>query len=114
MDFRLSVASVPNDAAVVTVVGELDLYRADELTESLDAAQEAGRNVVVDFGGCTFFDSAALGVLTAAADRLRRRGDELILVSDDPRTLKTLEITGLDRIFRVERTLLSAIGDLAG
>jgi anti-sigma B factor antagonist len=114
MDFRLTVARVADDAAVVRVVGELDLCRADELTDTLVAAENAGRSVVVDLGACTFFDSTTLGVLTAAADRLRRRGDELVLVSDDPRTLRTLEITGLDRIFRVERTLHSAIGDLAG
>jgi anti-anti-sigma factor len=44
--------------------------------------------------------------------RFRARGGELVIVSDDRRVLRTFEITGLDRIFRIERRLAEAVGGL--
>jgi hypothetical protein len=37
-----------------------------------------------------------------------------VVVSDDPRILRVFEITGLDRVFRIERSLMEAVGELAG
>ena len=44
---------------------------------------------------------------------MRSSGGECVLVSDDPRVLRVFEITGLDRILRIERSLLEAVSELA-
>jgi anti-sigma B factor antagonist len=70
---------------------------------------DGASNAVVDLGGVGFIDSTALRVLLRALPRFSRRGGTLVLVSDDRRVLRTLEITGLDRKFTVEPKLSEAI-----
>ena len=98
------------DVHIVTASGELDFYGAGSLEAELHRVQEdRGSNVIVDLLGVPFLDSTALGVLVATAKHLRALGGRLALVSDDPRTLRVFQVTGLDGIFVLERSLSAAI-----
>ena len=110
-DLNVTVQSARYEQAfVVTVYGELDLHGAGLLGAELDRVlDERATNVVVDLLRVTFLDSTALGVLVGAAKRVRARGGSIVLVSDDPRTLRVFEITGLGGIFLLERSLVAAI-----
>ena len=107
---RATTAQIGADAYVVSVSGELDIATAGRLGEELEHTSERGaRRVIVDLVGVTFIDSVALGVLTEEARRLRANGGICIVVSQDPRILRVFEITGLDRVFRIERSLAEAV-----
>src|SRR5207302_8950508 len=100
-----ATAQVAADGYVGSVAGELDLATAGRLGEELDrTAARGARRVIVDLAGLTFMDSVALGVLTAAARRLRDDGGVFVVVSQDPRILRGVELTGLDRVFRIGRS----------
>jgi anti-sigma B factor antagonist len=107
---RLSTARFA-DAYIVTAAGELDLHTAPRLDDELAAltARHAAK-IIVDLADVPFIDSTALGVLVAAAKRARTDGSLLILVTNDPRTLRVFEVTGLDRTFNLERSLPDAVG----
>ena len=107
---RATTAQIGADAYVVSVSGELDIATAGRLGEELErtSARDA-RRVIVDLVGLTFIDSVVLGVLTEEARRLRAHGGICIVVSQDPRILRVFEITGLDPIFRIERSLAEAV-----
>ena len=109
---RLRVATAQfADAHVVSVNGDLDLHSAPRLQIELDALREDGaRKMIVDLVDVPFIDSTALGVLVRAAKQARADKAQLILVSNDPRTLRVLEITGLSRMFVLERSLADAVG----
>ena len=110
LDFRITSARLGDDAFVVAVGGEVDLYTAPQLDEQLQSVVDAGaRRVLVDLAGVHFIDSTILGVLNRSRDRLAARGGELVLVSDDRRILRLFEVTGLGRRFRIERTLTKAV-----
>ena len=110
---KATTAQVGGDAYVVSVSGELDVATAGLLGEELDrTAERSARRVIVDLVGLTFLDSVALGVLTAGARRLRRDGGVCVVVSQDPRILRVFEITGLDRVFRIERSLAEAVEEV--
>jgi anti-sigma B factor antagonist len=113
---RLSVQSAElEDVFVVSVRGELDLYGADALRLELDSVwQQGASRIVVDLSEVTFVDSTALGVLVLAAKRMRSRKGTLTLVLDDPRTLRVFEVTGLNRVFPLERSLGAAIDAAVG
>lgn len=99
------------DAHVVSVNGDLDLHTAPRLEGELEGLRADGaRKVIVDLIDVPFIDSTALGVLVRAAKQARASGAKLILVSNDPRTLRVLEITGLNRVFTIERSLADAVG----
>ena len=107
---KATTAQIGADAYVVSVSGELDIATADRFAEELErTAARSARRVIVDLVGLTFIDSVALGVLTEEARRLRADGGVCVVVSQDPRILRVFEITGLDRFFRIERSLAEAI-----
>ena len=107
---RATTAQIGADAYVVSVSGELDIATAGRFAEEFErTAERNARRVIVDLVGLTFIDSVALGVLTEEARRLRASGGTCIVVSQDPRILRVFEITGLDRIFRIERSLAEAV-----
>jgi anti-anti-sigma factor len=47
-------------------------------------------------------DSSTLGVLVTALKHARERGGDVVLVGVSGSPAKVLELTGLDRVFRVE------------
>jgi anti-sigma B factor antagonist len=110
-----TTAQVGADSYVVSVSGELDVATAGLLSEELDRTAERGaRRVIVDLIGLTFIDSVALGVLMQGARRLRADGGVCVVVSQDPRILRVFEITGLTRIFQIERSLAEAVEEVIG
>ena len=110
LPFDVKTAQLEGDAFVVSVTGEADMYTAPKIERELqDVLRLGGRSVAVDFVEVGFIDSTALGVLTRFQPRFRARGGDLVIVSDDRRVLRTFEITGLDRIFRIERRLGEAV-----
>jgi anti-sigma B factor antagonist len=112
-EFEVRTAGVGNDGFVVSISGEADLHNAPEMErELLEVLQLGGNSVVVDFAGVGFIDSTVLGLLLRYQPRFRDRGGDLVLVSDDRRILRTLEITGLDRVFRIEQRLGDAVAGL--
>src|SRR5918912_2209053 len=111
---KATTAQIGADAYVVSVSGELDIATAGRLGDELGrTAERSARRVIVDLVGLTFIDSVALGVLTEEARRLRAAGGTCIVVSQDPRSLRVFEITGLDRVFRIERSLAEAVEGIA-
>jgi anti-sigma B factor antagonist len=103
------------DVYVIAVSGELDRSGAVRLRNELERIDHlGGRTIVVDLLSVPFIDSTALGVLVAAAKRVGQAKGRLILVADDPRTLRVFHVTGLDRVFALERTLSAAIDTAIG
>jgi len=113
LDARVSVSRFGTDSFVVAAGGELDLYTSERLREKLgDALARGGRRILVDLTGVSFMDSTALAVLVDAARALRSAGGQLVLVADDPRVTRVIEITGLGRVLRIERSLPEAVQQL--
>ena len=109
-DFAITTAQVGAEEYVVTVVGEVDMYRSPDLDRNLAAiAVRGGRRVVVDLSEASFIDSTVLALLVRELKRLDGDGGKLLLVSSDPRILRAFEITGLDRLFTIEPSLTRAV-----
>jgi anti-sigma B factor antagonist len=110
LGFEVRTAQLTPSTYVVSVTGEVDSFTSPALEQELEwVLGDGGSNAVVDLAEVGFIDSSALRVLLNALPRFSRRGGKLILVSDDRRVLRTLEITGLNEKFAVEATLAEAI-----
>ena len=115
LDFEISTAQLGNDAYVVSVRGEADLHTAPELERALeDVLGRGGRAVALDLAEVGFIDSTALEALLRYQPRFKKRGGDLVLVSDDRRVLRTFEIIGLDRVFSIHSRLSTAVESLYG
>ncbi|TMK80443.1 MAG: STAS domain-containing protein [Actinobacteria bacterium] len=108
--FQVRTAVLTPSTYVVSVSGEIDMHSSPALEEELNWVLGNGAdNAIVDLVEVGFVDSTALKVLVEALPRFADRGGQLILVSDDRRVQRTLEITGLAGKFAVETSLADAI-----
>jgi anti-sigma B factor antagonist len=113
MNFDIQTQQVGNDAYVIALAGEVDLYTAPEFKQQLlDVIAQGGKEVVVDFTDTTFIDSTTLGVLVGGVKRLRSNDGQLSLVCSDRNITKIFEITGLDRVFTIYPTRQEAVSAL--
>jgi anti-sigma B factor antagonist len=108
--FALQHWSGGSHAHVVAASGELDLQAAPELRNLLVQLMELGeRELVVDLSEATFIDSTTIGVFAGRQRQLRDVDGELRLVCSNPDLLRTLDISGMARVFRVHPTLSEAL-----
>jgi anti-sigma B factor antagonist len=96
-------------AVIVRLAGELDLYNAHEIRETL--LEQSGANperLVVDLAAVDFIDSTALGVLIEARSKMANRR-AFVLAAPAVETRRALEISGLDRHFGLHDTVEDAL-----
>ena len=96
------VTSRTDDAAVVTVIGELDLSTAPRLLEVLAGLAGNGTiDVTLDLAQMAFIDSTGVSVFVSGLKCLRETGGDLALRSPSASAMKVLEITGLTSLFSI-------------
>jgi anti-sigma B factor antagonist len=98
-----------DEAVVVSLTGELDLYNAEEVRRALlDTLVGEPEVLVVDLAEVTFIDSTALGVLIEGRSRMADRGG-FRLAAPGLEVRRALEVSGLDRHFHVHDTVADAV-----
>ena len=96
-------ASRSNGQAVVRVQGEVDLYTAPQLWETLDAAiAGTPHELVIDLSDVSFLDSSGLSVLVRAQKRLRPIDGTVIIRGAADQVFMTLDVTKLTSVLAVE------------
>jgi anti-sigma B factor antagonist len=102
------------DWTVISVGGEIDVYTAPKLRESLVDLVNAGRYfLVVDVEKVDFLDSTGLGVLVGALKRVKAHDGSLSLVCTQDKILKIFKITGLTKVFPIHDSVEDATGTAA-
>ncbi|MDH4140583.1 MAG: STAS domain-containing protein [Coriobacteriia bacterium] len=107
---ELDISSeIHDDACIMRLHGEVDVYTAPRLKESLTEQIESGcTNVLVDLEDVGFIDSSGLGVLVGALRRAKERSGGVRLVCTRENVLKIFRITGLDKVFPIFGTVEEA------
>lgn len=113
MDIDIS-AGVDGISTVVTPRGELDVLTAAALRTAIsDVIDDGHAHLVLDAAGITFLDSTGIGVLVIALRRTRASDGSFALAGAQGRTLRTLSLTGLDRVFDLYDSVPDAQAALA-
>lgn len=107
-EFDVTTESAGEDALVVRVSGDLDLATSPRFSDAL-AAAPATRRVVIDLTSCTFLDSSGVRALVQAARKIPEGERRVDVVAGSPAILRILEITGVDRMVPVHRSLEEAL-----
>jgi anti-sigma B factor antagonist len=103
-------ATLGRRSYVLAVQGELDLASTPELELRMNRLHDlGGRSFIVDLSGVTFIDSTGLGVLLRETKRVGRDGGRLLVVTGDPRVLRTFAISGAASVLDVQATLAEAL-----
>lgn len=98
-----------DETTVVHVGGDLDVYTAPRLKETLEATMTEGRRLVLDLSEVQFIDSTALGVLVGALQLSQSNDGDFRLVVGDPFLLKIFHITGFEGMFSIYPQLEDAL-----
>jgi anti-sigma B factor antagonist len=115
LDVRVSISRFGVDSFVLDVGGELDMYTVTTLRDELgDVLAQGGRNVLVDLTGVSFLESTALALFLDTAHELRTVGGQLVLVADERRVVRAIQLTGLDRALNVQSSLAEGVQELVG
>ena len=110
MNFDINTEQLSDDAYVISLSGEVDLYTAPEFKQQLlEVIGQGAKEVVVDFSDTTFIDSTTLGVLVGGVKRLRTNDGQLSLVCSDRNITKIFEITGLNKVFPIYESRAEAV-----
>src|SRR5205809_6505608 len=76
-------------ASVVTLRGEIDVYTAPRLRQTLiDLVEGGATNIVVDMEKVDFLDSTGLGVLVGGLKRVKDHDGPMKLVATQDRIVK--------------------------
>lgn len=98
-----------DDAAILTVVGELDLATAPILQDAVDAVRTtASSALIIDLTGVDFLASAGMTVLVTSHQAV---GDDVAfaVVARGAATARPLQLVGLDETFPVLETREAAL-----
>lgn len=90
---------------IVKLKGEVDIYTAPSLRETIVNTVEKGRYmIVVDLDEVDFLDSTGLGVLVGGLKRVKQHDGELGIICNQENILRIFKITGLTKIFKVYKS----------
>ena len=106
----LNEYSAAPGSTVIAVSGEIDVYTAPRLRETIISLTDAGNyHLIVDMEGVEFLDSTGLGVLVGGLKRVRAHDGWIDLVSTQGRILRIFRITGLNKVFSIYDSVAQAV-----
>lgn len=109
MDLTLESREI-DGRIVVAVGGEIDVYTAPRLRDTIASVVTAGNyDLVIDLSAVEFLDSTGLGVLVGGLKKVRAHDGSLALVCNQDRLLKIFRITGLAKVFAIHADQESAL-----
>ena len=94
-DFTVELGSNPDDVLTVRLDGELDLAHADWVEDTLRAAAEHHRHVVVQLDAVTFIDSTGIRALQTLQNRGRELGLTVNFEQPSPAVRRALKAAGV-------------------
>jgi anti-sigma B factor antagonist len=106
----LETITIGSDCALIRVGGEIDVFTASQLRETVvDLIASGVAHVIADLRAVDFLDSTGLGAIVGGHKRLRTIDGSLILAASPDRILRLFRITGLDQAFSLSPSVPSAI-----
>lgn len=87
----------------LSICGEVDIYTANELKEELSTMITQNIcDIVIQGKELDYIDSTGLGILIGSLKRLKENQKDIYIKNAKPNVKKIFNITGLDKIFKVE------------
>lgn len=106
---KIGLERIRDGVVVIGLNGRLDAAAAPEVQKCLEEAFAGGStNLVVDLSKVSFIDSTGLGTLVSGLKAARRAEGDVRLVAPNSQVRKLLQLTTLDRVFRVSDSLAEA------
>jgi len=86
---------IDDQRLVIRVSGEIDVYNAPTLGETVKAHTGSYRVIVVDLSEVGYIDSAGIGMLSGCQGHVEELGGQLRIVTTNERVLRAIRIAGV-------------------
>lgn len=98
------------DMIIVDLSGEIDLYNAGALKETLNELVAAGKHrVILNMQNVPYIDSTGIGVMMSLMQQFRQRQGDLKLAVLSPAVKKVFQLTNLINFFSISDDERAAI-----
>ncbi|MGM8366588.1 STAS domain-containing protein [Virgibacillus sp. W0181] len=95
-----------SDRSLVNLSGELDVYTAPQLKETLLPITTKEKHFVeVNLAEITYMDSTGLGIFISALKNTKEHNGHLKLINPQERVARLFRITGLNEIMDLQDTV---------
>ncbi len=109
----IQVREVGN-VVILDINGEIDLYNAPEIKETIKNQMEQGKNqIIINLDKVSYIDSSGIGVLISSLSNLKKAGGGLKIIHVYASVRKVFELTKLTSFFDIydsEQEALAAYG----
>ena len=103
-----------NDINTVAPVGHIDSETAKDFEDGVGRILDGGAtNLMIDFSGVEYINSAGLRVLLMAAKRLQSGSGKFVLAALNEKVMSILEVSGFDRILEIHSTTDAALSSFS-
>ena len=101
VDLDLKIHKV-DDVPVVDLAGDIDAYTCLKLREAIvDLINSGESRVVIGMSKVNYIDSSGLGTLVGGLRRVSEKKGGLAISGATPQIKKVLNITGLNKVFKL-------------
>lgn len=104
MNLKIDVTE-NTDKTIVFLSGELDIYTAPELKDTLlKIVSQNNHTLEVDLENISYMDSTGIGVFINAFKNAKKTNSHLQLINLQEKVLRLFKITGLDELIDIKCT----------
>lgn len=87
----------------IELIGDVDIQSSSSLKEEINLMlNEVETDLIIDCTDLSYIDSTGLGVLIGVLKRVKNVQKEITIINAQSNIKKLLNITGLDKIFRIK------------
>ena len=99
--FELIREDLTDRVSLLTVRGEADRFRTDAVSAAIEQVRSDDRDTILDVSAATYLDSSMLAALVSASEQGRRHNSPLVIVCQNERLRRSLQLKGLEAILQL-------------
>jgi anti-sigma B factor antagonist len=91
-----------DNAFVIAVQGEVDLYSSPDLRKAIQEGQDhASGTLAVDLAEVAYMDSSGVATLVEGLRAMNKKKSDFVVLRPSPPVLKVLQLSRLDTVFDI-------------
>lgn len=103
-----------NRTLIVSAVGEIDHHTSEDARNRIDNYIDNNmiKNVIFDFSGVNFMDSAGIGVIIGRYKKVSSLGGKVAVANTNPQIKRIMEISGIHKIAELYDSVDKALSNI--
>lgn len=98
----IDVREIEDNIALLDVEGDIDLYTASDLKDSIFEQIDIGKtNIIINLDQVTYIDSSGIGTLITSLSKIKKINGNMCIINVYDSVRKVFELTKLTTFFKI-------------